>query len=70
MSMLAVQLEQFAGQMRQAAKAGGSEIEFPRLALGERDSSAMLLAGTLVATTSMSGTVVTNVIGCRSFRAS
>ena len=31
------QLEQFAGEMRQAADAGGGEIEFPGLGLGERD---------------------------------
>ena len=31
------QLEQFTGKMRQAADAGGCEIEFPRLGLGERD---------------------------------
>ena len=64
------QLEQFAGEMRQAAEAGGGEIELAGLRLGERDQFAMFLAGTLLATTSISGTVTTSVTGAKSLRTS
>ena len=39
------QLEQFAGQMRQAADAGGGEIEFAGLRLGERDQLGHVVGG-------------------------
>ena len=62
------QLEQLARQMRQAAGTGGGKIEFSGLGFGERNQ--LLLAGTLVATTSISGTVAPSVIGARSFSVS
>ena len=41
------QLEQFAGQMRQAAGAGRCEIEFSGLRLGQRDQFAHVLGGNI-----------------------
>ncbi len=64
------QLEQFAGEMRQAADTRGGKIEFAGLRFRKRDESAMLLAGTLLAMTSISGTVTTSVIGARSLATS
>ena len=43
-----------------------AKLSLPGCDFASATSSCMLLAGTLVATTSISGTLATNVIGCRS----
>ncbi len=47
MSILAGQLEQFAGKVRQAADAGGREIELAGLAFGECDEFAHVFGGNI-----------------------
>ena len=64
------QLEQFAGQMRQAADAGGGEIELARLRLGERDQLAHVLGGHVARDDQHFRHGRTSVTGARSFRAS
>jgi len=47
-----------------------AKLSLPGCALASATNSFMLLAGTLVATTSISGTLATSVTGCRSFSVS
>ena len=60
------QLEQFAGEMRQATNAGGGKIEFAGLCFRKRDEFSHVFGGTLLAMTSISGTVTTSVTGAKS----
>ena len=47
------ELEQFAGEMRHAARSGRGEVELAGLRFGERQKLLHVVAGTSVATTSI-----------------
>jgi hypothetical protein len=70
MSMLAVSLSSSPARCGRPPTPAEAKLSLPGWALASAISSFMSPAGTLLATTSISGTVVTSVTGAKSFATS
>ena len=70
MSILAVSLNSSPARCGRLPGPVEAKLSLPGCALASASSSFMLLAGTLVATTSISGTLATSVMGARSLSVS